>query len=107
MSDIVEECAFIVRLLRHAISTTNNFLKLSPHTFKDTYICICWKCCLGYVLSTQNVAPLFGAYAAYTQSYTQYCFVYSRILFYSRLIGNPIKELSGKAFLYNKRLDAL
>jgi len=38
MSDIVEECAFIVRLLKHAISTRNNFLKASPHTFKDTYI---------------------------------------------------------------------
>lgn len=36
-----------------------------------------------------------------------YYMYHTCILFYSRLIGNPIKELSGEIFLYNKRLDAL
>jgi len=29
------------------------------------------------------------------------------VSFYSRLVGNPIKELSGETFLHNTRLEAL
>lgn len=59
-----------------------------------------------------RVCLLFGLCGVYAILfhfvYETHHFMHSSVsLFYSRLIGNPIKELSGETFMHNTHLEAL